>query len=1316
MRLAFCLFSYVFFLSVASAQSNEGFLLRNTSMSPSSDALSTFSPSVNLSTGTASIGLPLASIQGHSMRIPVSMGYQSTGIRVNDVASYLGLGWGLQSGGVITRIVRGLPDDEFEYNNSSKKYIKKGYSGVGSWHISDKGSADDITQLLNADPQTFAGSQVYDRIKHMEKKKWDSEPDIYIFNFMGRTGRFILDENKQPILIPKQDLQIYHILPASVGFISNYDHSAWVITTSDGTNYVFGSTAFTLNNTSVGLYTEKSNYKIETPGLGIQLSSPNAGAPLIPAQTTTYSYTSSWYLNEIISPNGNTEAEFAYQRGNSVSYAEVYHFRYDFLNILLGVGVDASLFFPSTHALKTTVTISGPLYVSRISGPASGEEIRFTYDSDREDLVGGKRLTRIDTRNSVGATIKSLRLSYSYFGNQADTKRLRLDKVQENNLPPFQFTYNTAIELPRRNSQQIDHWGYLNTLTPVNNAIPACDFKGEGINIYTANSWTPANPFVRAGTNREANPATMQAGILTSITYPTGGKVTYTYGTNQYWSSVTNTNLNWGGLRIEKVTAHDGSNPAKDMVTEYVYTQENNVSRSSGVVDNSFLSNQGTISPRFYQRPMLLTDRSALAPLADITGIGRTFKADSYLVRSAQPSMLLPDLVYSCVAVKQSGKGKTVNLFTTYATTEYDCKDVLPEIYSLLDKIRYDLASYPDVTYLLNYSNRQLRGWRRGLLTDSKVYNETGKLKLWNHLDYEFKSDTRKYTGLTFHSLEAINKDVQYGLATVLYSFFCKYEEIPEWVSVSRSTEKMYDQNDDAKFMETLTEYTYNPHNLQVASVTRTDNNGEKIITRYKYPVDYPIKGFVPTNTSFPTHPYFTDYLSPINTMLKRGITGQLIETQVWRKRGAEEEKLLSASITEFAYVSRPQGSGNSKPYAYYRPILPLLGDGLAGGVGNAGGLSIIKYRMIVPTGTYQYHTVAPVSVAPANPENYFFASIRDDGTFLFNFALFKEEVTFTRFDNLNGNLLEANRRNDISSAILYDEKGVRVIASATNAAYNQIAYTSFEAYGDKGNWTYGTPTAGDAKTGYQHITGGQIQSPASLPGGRYKVTFWYKGSGSVTINGTAVALNQPDWTYYETTLLSSGQVTVSPGTLKLDELRLYPAGAKMTTQTYNLMAGLRDRTDVNNITTYYTYDEFERIKTIQDKNNNILRHYMYWTAGQDVPDWSRTGTVRCRVLTTGPTGQKETEERDTNPYSPTYNQVRWITTFDFAACPLCDGNNKKWINGDCETSMQLNRISCFPFPNPANGLYTCTYQYGPFSDGSYGPAFNVEGMEIPQN
>jgi YD repeat-containing protein len=65
-------------------------------------------------------------------------------------------------------------------------------------------------------------------------------------------------------------------------------------------------------------------------------------------------------------------------------------------------------------------------------------------------------------------------------------------------------------------------------------------------------------------------------------------------------------------------------------------------------------------------------------------------------------------------------------------------------------------------------------------------------------------------------------------------------------------------------------------------------------------------------------------------------------------------------------------------------------------------------------------------------------------------------------------------------------------------------------------------------------------------------------------------------------------------GSGSIDELRLYPEQAQMTTYTYLPGQGISAVTDVNCQTTHYEYDSFNRLKYLRDPQGNIIKSYDY--------------------------------------------------------------------------------------------------------------------------
>ena len=66
---------------------------------------------VSLASGQPDINLPIYEVCHGSLSVPISIGYHGGGIKVNEKAGIVGLGWTLLAGATISRTVNGLPDE-----------------------------------------------------------------------------------------------------------------------------------------------------------------------------------------------------------------------------------------------------------------------------------------------------------------------------------------------------------------------------------------------------------------------------------------------------------------------------------------------------------------------------------------------------------------------------------------------------------------------------------------------------------------------------------------------------------------------------------------------------------------------------------------------------------------------------------------------------------------------------------------------------------------------------------------------------------------------------------------------------------------------------------------------------------------------------------------------------------------------------------------------------------------------------------------------------------------------------------------------------
>ena len=80
--------------------------------SPEATAIGKFgNVPMSLFSGLPQISVPMFSLTNGSINASVSLDYDAGGVRVDQIATNVGLGWSLAAGGVITRSVLGLPDE-----------------------------------------------------------------------------------------------------------------------------------------------------------------------------------------------------------------------------------------------------------------------------------------------------------------------------------------------------------------------------------------------------------------------------------------------------------------------------------------------------------------------------------------------------------------------------------------------------------------------------------------------------------------------------------------------------------------------------------------------------------------------------------------------------------------------------------------------------------------------------------------------------------------------------------------------------------------------------------------------------------------------------------------------------------------------------------------------------------------------------------------------------------------------------------------------------------------------------------------------------
>lgn len=433
---------------------------------------------INKNSGAPNINIPITEVASKRLKTGISLGYSSSGLKVDEIASRVGMGWTILSGGVITRTVRGAPDDE---NTRLLPYAPVGFN-----------------------MQTYT---YMNKIANSYTGGYDSEPDLFNFNFNGISGSFVFDEG----------MNIVPIEPNNFKYAYNFTSTNWnfKITTGDGTEYYFGGSAATEKTKRDQVCGKLYNYYIAT----------------------------SWYLKEIVHPNGDKiifgyiPHEYTYDNGVSQTmYYTPAVPPSDGAGIVLGTCEEVICQSPQNTTCINLVRTQGVLLQS-ITAPQH-QRVVFEYVS-RNDCYDKliSKITLFDIKGTA-TPVKVWNLKYNevmFTGRSAalyafgQNKTYYLVSIMERSPDSTQFmehgfAYIDPANRPHRLSYAQDHWGYYNGK---NNStlIPKPATLTEQMNFPTATA------------NRKPDGQYAVNGLLCKVLYPTGGIDSIIYESNNIYKS-----------------------------------------------------------------------------------------------------------------------------------------------------------------------------------------------------------------------------------------------------------------------------------------------------------------------------------------------------------------------------------------------------------------------------------------------------------------------------------------------------------------------------------------------------------------------------------------------------------------------------------------------------------------------------------------------------------------------------------------------------------------------------------------------------------
>lgn len=1207
---------------------------RPTPKTPEAAALGKFGDvPVSYNTGIPNISVPLYTLNSRSISVPISINYHAGGVKVNEIASSVGLGWSLEAGGMITHSPSGKRD------NISPN--PRGYPHTGN---------DYSIELTGSFPIPSTELQDYFFARSASKGEIDTDVDIFSGSFLGKSIKFVIDDSGVARTIPFQPLAI-QLSPAEI-----------TITDEVGTKFFFQRTE-------------------ETSPMTVTVAGPcGSGNP--GNEMSGYNY----LLNKIRTIDADS-IMITYEQfgvGGAIEYTTESTFNVFLKNSFNGQHMQCTIGpnkFENTSC-QQALRISPASRIKRITN-STGTQVDFKYSpANRLDLPGSSTLDSVIVSEN-GFIIRQFSLAYIY-----ESSRLFLKSVLQTGSEPFTFDYYTDSEfpLPSRLSFSQDHWGYYNgalntTLLPkvafndpmlglinVGTANRNPNFRATvvgtlkrltypsggyssfeyeanvvhgppllsgrsacfveeteivaatpnygGINAvdsvrtvtiqFTIPNYTLSNQdyslkydFFVTSVQTFENPPYIRIeqvqpnGSLTSLfTYGGGRSSTSgawlsqltpgnyeittvgTFGSQVTASLIkrtkvcqeqTNQNRTAGGLRVKRITDSFQSSSSPS-VRDFKYTLFGDSTKSSATYQGSLEYAHLLIFSGLYCDP-------------NACGIFGGGECASGLVWTERYTCDYIAFSSSSKSISESNSGSPVNYSNVtvytgiggqFGRTDYTYFQKNDTINGISDWSFAPTTSYQFLRSLIIQESSHIRlasNTYRKILERSYKYN----------INHDFNStylcinnQFRAYCGSELNPnspYRSLNESIivgaqikaelvelpttscHPGLAATFIPIY--YRHISAWTPLVYTKEVSYDHLDTNR--KVVKEYFYkysNPKHAQVTEVKTVDDARDTLISWIKYPLDYSLSGA------------YTSWASEVKG-ISRLRSLHVVSLPVERVDGIKKSSTNTVVTSGTSNLFEPVTLANGYSFPALRRVNVL--------------------RLTTPVSFASF----PFSAISGNT----FSS----SSF---YGLVGEVMSRTPIGSWSE--IRDRQKGTISRLWGYGERFP--IAEAMNASISTIGYTSFENE-DKGRFTYsGTKSSTEFYTGRfsYHLSSGSISLSIS-PAQKINVSFWAKGTGQVFVGTTSVSVSSASvWKQYNVEVVASSTIlisTVASGLL-IDELRVHPVTATMSTFAYEPESGVTSIGAPNSITSLFDYDRLGRLSAVRNSSNEIEKviQYQYGT------------------------------------------------------------------------------------------------------------------------
>ncbi|WP_165021090.1 RHS repeat domain-containing protein [Dysgonomonas sp. ZJ279] len=541
---------------------------------------------VSLNSGRIDLQIPLLDFSDPDFSLPISVSYNSSGFKPTDPHNYVGQNWNLNTAGVIYREVRGIADDfnEKNYDNLGQQMKIKGFLNIPK---GSKLSSEMKNNIFN-DPAKNAPLNALYSIPTIANTDIEVSSDLYRFNFLGHSGKFIIDYDGTIKSMSYSggkveiDISGYNLIYAK----AQANKSEIKITTDNGYIYYFGGSYSAMEYTALNWMNTLSSIQIDE-------------------SINKMNQISAFHLYKIVAPNGRV-LEIKYDDAVDKTDLGLYHGEpWKLVQTVISNPKKSDL--QRSYLLRAASTASGVLpqrvytlnKIALIKEIKIGDEKTINLHYSPRKVITGMHPSDgiIDFIKNIGVQLDSISLYYNgqkgqehiestKFSYNYSDERLFLDNLNNSKRGKYNFKYNSAFSLPPSYTLDIDHWNYWNGGNKL--LIPTAGDNAGDQNImdveYTSD-------------DRQPNEDYCDRALIYSVHYPTGGYTTFSYEPHTYSAILDRIYSNYlpqlvsctlkkaGGARIRKIMHYNDLGEKKTI--EYSYstipiTDANTSQNSSG--------------------------------------------------------------------------------------------------------------------------------------------------------------------------------------------------------------------------------------------------------------------------------------------------------------------------------------------------------------------------------------------------------------------------------------------------------------------------------------------------------------------------------------------------------------------------------------------------------------------------------------------------------------------------------------------------------------------------------------------------------------